>query len=159
RRMVTPIRALQAGAARIGGGAFNQRIEIATGDELEALGRRFNSMAAQLEHSYQTPERKVDERTHQLKVAHLAKSRFLAAASHDLRQPLHALGLFVAQLEGKVESAEGAEILVRINAAVDAMNELFNALLDISKLDAEVIKPSLTKFPIQTLLRRLETTF
>jgi len=159
RRMVTPIRALQAGAARIGGGAFNQRIEIATGDELEALGRRFNSMAAQLEHSYQTLERKVDERTHQLKVANLAKSRFLAAASHDLRQPLHALGLFVAQLEGKVESAEGAEILVRINAAVDAMNELFNALLDISKLDAEVIKPSLTKFPIQTLLRRLETTF
>jgi CheY-like chemotaxis protein len=76
-----------------------------------------------------------------------------------LRQPLHALGLFVAQLNGKVETAEGTAILARINAAVIAMNELFNALLDISKLDAEVVKPSLTRFPIQTLFRRLETTF
>jgi len=159
QKMVTPIRALQSGADRIGVGALDHRIAITTGDELEALGRRFNSMAAQLQQSYETLERKVDERTQQLKIANLAKSRFLAAASHDLRQPLHALGLFVAQLEGKVGSAEGAEILARINAAVDAMNELFNALLDISKLDAEVIKPNLTNFPIQTLLRRLETTF
>jgi signal transduction histidine kinase/CheY-like chemotaxis protein len=159
RMMVTPIRALQAGAARIGGGAFDQRINIATGDELEALGEQFNSMAAQLQQSYETLERKVDERTHQLKLANLAKSRFLAAASHDLRQPLHALGLFVAQLNGKVEPVEGTGILARINAAVVAMNELFNALLDISKLDAEVVKPNFTKFPIQTLFRRLETTF
>jgi two-component system, NtrC family, sensor kinase len=50
RMMVTPIRALQAGAARIGGGAFDQRIDITTGDELEALGEQFNSMAAQLQH-------------------------------------------------------------------------------------------------------------
>ena len=116
-------------------------------------------MAMQLQQSYATLERKVDERTHQLQLANLAKSRFLAAASHDLRQPLHALGLFVAQLNGKVEPVEGTEILARINAAVDAMNELFDALLDISKLDAEVVEPSLTKFPVQTLFRRLETTF
>jgi signal transduction histidine kinase len=159
QKMVTPIRALQIGAERIGAGALDHRIEIATGDELEALGRRFNSMAAQLEQSYETLERKVDERTHQLKLANLAKSRFLAAASHDLRQPLHALGLFVAQLDGKVATAEGCEVLARINSAVIAMDDLFNALLDISKLDAEVLKPNLTRFPVQTLFRRLETTF
>ena len=159
RRMVTPIRALQAGAARIGAGALDHRIEIATGDELEALGAQFNSMASQLQQSYATLEHKVDERTQQLRAANLAKSRFLAAASHDLRQPLHALGLFVAQLRGNAEPRENGAIIARIEAAVTAMNELFGALLDISKLDAEVLKPRLAAFPVQSLFQRLETTF
>ena len=96
--MVVPIRTLTAGAARIGAGTLDHRIAIKTGDELETLGEQFNHMATQLQGSYATLERKVEERTHQLQVANLAKSRFLAAASHDLRQPLHALNLFVAQL-------------------------------------------------------------
>ncbi len=66
RRMVTPIQALQAGAARIGTGELDQRIEVRTGDELEALGDQFNSMAAQLKESYAGLERKVDERTREL---------------------------------------------------------------------------------------------
>jgi signal transduction histidine kinase/CheY-like chemotaxis protein len=159
RKMVTPIRALQTGAARIGAGALDHRIDISTGDELQALGEQFNGMAAQLQQSYATLERKVDERTHQLQLANLAKSRFLAVASHDLRQPLHALGLFVAQLHSNVDSTERSRIIGRIDAAVTAMNELFNALLDISKLDADVLKPNLTRFPIEHLFTRLETTF
>ena len=66
RRMVTPIKALQAGAARIGAGELDQRIAVRTGDELEALGDQFNSMAAQLEESYAGLERKVEERTREL---------------------------------------------------------------------------------------------
>jgi signal transduction histidine kinase len=66
RRLVTPIRALQAGAARIGTGELDQRIDVRTGDELEALGDQFNSMAAQLKESYAGLERKVEERTHEL---------------------------------------------------------------------------------------------
>jgi signal transduction histidine kinase len=66
RRMVTPIQALQAGAARIGAGELEQRIDVRTGDELEALGSQFNSMAAQLKESYAGLERKVDERTREL---------------------------------------------------------------------------------------------
>jgi signal transduction histidine kinase/CheY-like chemotaxis protein len=159
RRMVTPIRALQAGAARIGAGALDHRIAIATGDELETLGAQFNSMASQLQQSYATLEHKVDERTLQLHEANLAKSRFLAAASHDLRQPLHALGLFVAQLRGNAARQQNGAIIARIEASIAAMNELFGALLDISKLDAEVLKPSLAAFPVQTLFHRLETTF
>jgi signal transduction histidine kinase/CheY-like chemotaxis protein len=159
RKMVTPIRALQIGAARIGAGALDHRIAISTGDELQALGEQFNGMAAQLQQSYATLERKVEERTHQLQLANLAKSRFLAVASHDLRQPLHALGLFVAQLHSSAEPADRSRIIARIDAAVTAMNELFNALLDISKLDADVLKPNLTRFPIEHLLTRLETTF
>jgi adenylate cyclase len=78
--MVVPIRALAAGAARVGGGDLDHRIEINSDDELGALGDQFNGMAAQLQDSYANLERKVEERTHQLQVANLAKSRFLAAA-------------------------------------------------------------------------------
>jgi signal transduction histidine kinase len=159
RRMVVPIRALRDGAARIGSGDLNQRLSIDTGDELQALGDQFNIMAAKLQDSYANLESKVDERTHQLEVANQAKSRFLAAASHDLRQPLHALGLFVAQLRGRIRAAERDRVVGRIEAAVAAMNELFNALLDISKLDAGVLIPNVTTFPAAQLLSRIETTF
>ena len=66
RRMVTPIQALQAGAARIGAGELDQRIDVRTGDELEALGNQFNRMAGQLKESYAGLERKVEERTREL---------------------------------------------------------------------------------------------
>jgi signal transduction histidine kinase/CheY-like chemotaxis protein len=159
RRMVIPIRALRDGAARIGSGDLNQRIAIRTGDELEALGDQFNSMAAQLQDWHSTLEGKVEERTQQLKLANLAKSRFLAAASHDLRQPLHALGLFVAQLRGDMNALERSRIVECIHASVAAMNELFNALLDISKLDAGALTPNVTEFPVAELLQRIESTF
>jgi signal transduction histidine kinase len=66
RRMVTPIQALQAGAARIGAGDLAHRLEIRTGDELEALAEQFNSMTAQLRESYATLEQKVEDRTREL---------------------------------------------------------------------------------------------
>jgi len=159
RRMVVPIQALRRGAARIGSGDLTQRISIRTGDELEALADQFNDMAEQLQDSYADLESKVEERTHQLALANLAKSRFLASASHDLRQPLHALGLFVAQLRGHMKSAEGGRLVERIDAAITAMNELFNALLDISKLDAGVLAINVTDFPVAHLLNRIESTF
>ena len=146
RRMAVPIQALTSGAARIGTGALDHRIAITTGDELEALGDQFNHMASQLQSSYATLERKVDERTHQLQLANLSKSRFLAAASHDLRQPLHALNLFVAQLRSETDPAERNRLAARIEAAIDNMNGLFNGLLDISKLDAGAMKPSISRF-------------
>jgi signal transduction histidine kinase/CheY-like chemotaxis protein len=159
RRMVVPIRALQAGAERIGGGDLAQRISISTGDELEALGGQFNRMAERLQESYATLEQKVEERTRQLDLANKAKSRFLATATHDLRQPLHALGLFVAQLSGRNNAAQRKEIVGGIEAALSGMNELFNALLDISKLDAGVVKPKWDTFPTANVLRRIENTF
>jgi signal transduction histidine kinase/CheY-like chemotaxis protein len=159
RRMVLPIQALQTGAARIGAGGLDYRIHITTGDELEALGDQFNGMAAQLQDSYATLEGKVVERTRELELANLAKTRFLAAASHDLRQPLHALGLLVAQLNADTNRADRRRIVARIGAAVSAMNDLFNALLDISKLDAGAVEPEVTAFPIDPLLRKMENLF
>lgn len=159
RSMVVPIRALRDGAVRIGGGDLSHRISIETNDELEALGNQFNAMATRLEESHATLERKVEERTHQLEMANLAKSRFIAVASHDLRQPLHALGLFVGQLRGRIQAKERSLILSRIDLALAAMNELFNALLDISKLDAGAMSPSFTSFSVAQLLKYIEMTF
>jgi signal transduction histidine kinase/CheY-like chemotaxis protein len=159
RRMVLPIQALQTGAAQIGAGGLDHRIQITTGDELQALGDQFNGMAARLQDSYATLEGKVVERTRQLELANLAKTRFLAAASHDLRQPLHALGLLVAQLNADTNLADRRRIVARIGTAVSAMNDLFNALLDISKLDAGAVAPDVTAFPIDPLLRKIESMF
>ena len=66
RHMITPIRALQAGALRLGAGDFSQRIEVATGDEIEALALEFNRMADRLQDSYSRLERDVEERTREL---------------------------------------------------------------------------------------------
>ena len=159
RRIVVPIRLLTAGAERIGAGTLDHRIHIATGDELETLGKQLNDMASKLKGSYATLERKVDERTQQLQIANQAKSRFLAAASHDLRQPLHALNLFVAQLRTETDPDEKKRLAVRIDAAVANMNELFNALLDISKLDAGALNISISEFPVNSVLKRIESLF
>ncbi len=159
RRIARPIQLLSRGAARIGAGKLGERLDIRTGDELEALGRQFNRMAEQLQSSYTTLEFKVQERTRQLTLANLAKSRFLAAASHDLRQPLHALNLFVGRLRASTDPLERARLEGRIEVAIAAMNDLFNALLDISRLDAGVMTPTWADFPIQRLLDRLDATF
>jgi len=104
-------------------------------------------------------ERKVAERTQELEFANAAKSRFLAMASHDLRQPLHALGLFVAQLRTPLKSAERTKTIERVEATRKEMNEMFNSLLDMSRLDAGILTPKITEFPIARLLQKIETAF
>jgi signal transduction histidine kinase/ActR/RegA family two-component response regulator len=87
--------------------------------------------------------------------ASAAKSRFLAAASHDLRQPVHALTLFVAALRPRVTDAEAVRMLDHIDSSVQAMGGLFNGLLDISRLDAGVVEVNNQTFAIQPLLERI----
>jgi len=159
RRMVRPIQALQEGAARLGAGKLEQRIEVNTGDELETLADEFNHMAARLRESYAGLEKKVAERTEELVAANRAKSRFLAAASHDLRQPMHALGLFVTQLNNRIQDPETRHLTGRIEAAVSALQGLLDALLDVSRLDAGVVNANLSDFRLATVLERIETAF
>jgi signal transduction histidine kinase/ActR/RegA family two-component response regulator len=159
RRMVTPIQKLQEGATRIGAGALDQHIEVATHDELESLATEFNHMAARLRESYAGLEQKVEERTHELEAANQSKSRFLAAASHDLRQPMHALGLFIAQLRARIHEPETLALVGKVESAVTALQELLDALLDISRLDAGVVSPTPVDFRLQPLLTRLDVAF
>jgi signal transduction histidine kinase/integral membrane sensor domain MASE1/CheY-like chemotaxis protein len=101
----------------------------------------------------------IDNKSRQLTLANTAKSRFLAMASHDLRQPLHALGLFVAQLRTPLKPGERAKTVERVDAAVGEMTEMFNSLLDISRLDAGVLTPKIIEFPVSRLLQKIESTF
>ena len=91
--------------------------------------------------------------------ADLAKSRFLAAASHDLRQPLHALSLFSATLRGLELDARQREVVEQIYRNIDSLEALFDELLDISKLDAGYIRPNIVDFPIQRVLDALSTRY
>jgi signal transduction histidine kinase/CheY-like chemotaxis protein len=84
-----------------------------------------------------------------------AKSRFLAAASHDLRQPVHALSLFVGALHSVPMPPEGRRLVEQIDASTSAMDILFAALLDISKIDAGVVAVDRRAFPIDTVLERV----
>ncbi len=91
--------------------------------------------------------------------ANVAKSHFLAAASHDLRQPLHALNLFVASLRARPLDGESRTLVGHIGASLTAMDGLFNGLLDISRLDAGVIQANREHFPVDALLERLRHEF
>jgi PAS domain S-box-containing protein len=91
--------------------------------------------------------------------ANVAKARFLAAASHDLRQPLQALSMFVAVLANRPHSPEDRLLIKRIDDSVGAFETLLNGLLEISKLEAGLIVPDLTSFNIAPLLARLFAEF
>ena len=91
--------------------------------------------------------------------ANLAKSQFFAAASHDLRQPLQALGLFAASLRETKREPDDARRIDQILSSVDVLESLFDELLDISKLDAGYVKPVPTHFQAKTLFERLENGY
>jgi two-component system, sensor histidine kinase len=91
--------------------------------------------------------------------ANRGKTQFLAAASHDLRQPLHALGLFVAALAARVREPELKSLVGNINASVDALERLFSAMMDISKLDAGAVEPVRCSFPLAPLFARVDAAF
>jgi signal transduction histidine kinase/CheY-like chemotaxis protein len=87
--------------------------------------------------------------------ANAAKSRFLAAASHDLRQPVHALSLFVAAAQAQPINTETRALLDHIDDSVRSMGQLFGGLLDISRLDAGVVEVNRVSFPIRSLLQNV----
>ena len=87
--------------------------------------------------------------------ANVAKSRFLAAASHDLRQPVHALSLFTAALQRTEMGQKAREIVDHIQHAVAALDGLFGALLNVSELDAGIVVARPVPLPLAPLLERL----
>jgi signal transduction histidine kinase/CheY-like chemotaxis protein len=87
--------------------------------------------------------------------ANVAKSKFIATASHDLRQPVHALGLLAGALQGHAMNDDMRRLVGQIGGSVTAMDGLFDSLLDISRLDAGVVEAQIEDFPIQTVLERV----
>ncbi|MGA2776776.1 MAG: NahK/ErcS family hybrid sensor histidine kinase/response regulator [Steroidobacteraceae bacterium] len=92
--------------------------------------------------------------------AHMSKTRFFAAASHDLLQPLNAARLFVSALESRARAhPEFQELASRIDASMRAAEEMLDDLLDIARLDSGVLKPDITTFPVIDLLEELRRQY
>jgi signal transduction histidine kinase len=95
--------------------------------------------------------------TEKAEQANLAKSKFFAAASHDLRQPIHAQGLFLEALARSGLSATQDTILSSVRAASEASAGMLNTLLDFSRVEAGVVEPQIRPFHLQPLLTRIES--
>lgn len=167
RGVSKPLVALAQTVDRVGHGDLAARVEVERASPLQGLEEGVNRMAARLEQARDDLERRIAEATAELRLkkeeaeqANVAKSRFVAAASHDLRQPMHALGLFVDSLRDEVGSQVRARRLLEgMRSSIDAMTAMFDALLDISRLDAGVIVENRMDFPVRTVLRQIEALF
>lgn len=98
-------------------------------------------------------------RTQLAEEASQSKSRFLASASHDLRQPVHALGMFVGALREQRLAPESARLVEHISNSIEGLDSLFASLLDISKLDARALKVNAKSFALGPMLQRMGAEF
>jgi two-component system, sensor histidine kinase len=91
--------------------------------------------------------------------ANQEKTRFVASAAHDLRQPLHALGMFCATLEQRLQNTPDRPLVRNMMNAIESLEESFGAMLDISRLDAGIVQAVPQTFPIRDVFRRLYQQF
>jgi signal transduction histidine kinase/CheY-like chemotaxis protein len=129
--------------------------------------------AEALERANATLEKRVRDRTEELtrlnselalakstaEDANISKTRFLAAASHDILQPLNAARLYVTSLVERQSGGENSRLVENIDDSLEAIEEILGALLDISRLDAGAMTPSISSFKIGDLMRSLEIEF
>ncbi len=113
-----------------------------------------DTLAAERSRGIELGQQKTDA-----EVANRAKSRFLAAASHDLRQPMHALGFFVEGLAARVDDDESQRLVDQMRESTGALSQMLDGLLDMSKLEAGAVEPSVTTFSLDELIGRLVGEF
>jgi signal transduction histidine kinase len=166
RRITRPIMGIRTAVKQIGAGHLDTRIGETHVQELNELAQGINEMAQQLDIQRETLQQRIDEATREMREkkeeaekANFDKTRFLAAASHDLRQPMHAMGLFMGELSNRINTPEQRKIVEKVEESVEAMSGLLDSLLDISKLDAGVIEPQVQEFTIDALLHRIVQDF
>ena len=152
---------------RIGHGDFAAAAKVQAQtpahDPLHAMQENLLRMSDRLAHVQQDLENQVATVTQALRekmetaeLATQAKSRFLAAASHDLRQPIHALGMFVARLAQLSHDAPTRHLIGNLEASVRALQNLLDGLLDISRLESKAVQIKLQRFPVMELFERLD---
>ncbi|MDQ2928323.1 MAG: HAMP domain-containing histidine kinase, partial [Pseudomonadota bacterium] len=100
-----------------------------------------------------------EEARQEAEVANRAKTQFFTAASHDLRQPLHAMGLFAEALRQRVHEPEVAQLVNSINESVDALEGLFSELLDITRIDSGGVEVNPESFEVSDIFRKLRLHF
>lgn len=126
-----------------------------------------------LARSNETLERRVRERTHELTrvneelvrakreadEANIGKTRFLAAAGHDILQPLNAARLYASSLVDRFSDGENRDLVRNVEASLESVEEIIGAVLDISRLDTGALKPEITVFRLDDILNTLRTEF
>lgn len=133
----------------------DEKVILAREDELGRMGRSFNRLKQDLwEQSEGLQNAKIDAER-----ANKAKSLFLASASHDLRQPLNAMQMYIAALQSKVKDKEILRIIEDINSVSISTARLLNALLDVSELEAGAIKPRFESFSVNNMLISIFQSF
>ena len=166
RRITLPVLEMNNAIRRIGDGHLDIHIAGNEVQELDALASGINDMAQLLQQDRNTLQQRIDEATAEMRrkkdeaeKANFDKSRFLAAASHDLRQPMHALGLFVGELQSRLDTVEQRKIASKVEESVEALSSLLDSLLDISKLDAGIVIPQIQGVDIEAIIKRLVQDF
>jgi signal transduction histidine kinase len=162
RGVIRPMLRVSAVIKRIEGGDLSARVHVLPNDPLRDLQQGLNQMAVRLELGRDELEQRVATATQALRekkeeaeTATLAKSRFLAAASHDLRQPIHALGMFVARLAQLPHDEQTIHLIGKLEASVLAMQNLLDGLLDISRLEAQVVPVQVRPFALGDIFEQL----
>lgn len=125
----------------------------AQGSTRRSIALRFDNLA--LVKSLQVASELAEQARIKAEQANLAKSKFLAAASHDLRQPIHAQALFLEVLERSELSERQHNVLDSARAAAGASAQMLDTLLDFSRIEAGVIEPQFCAFKLQPLLNKL----
>ena len=162
RGVLRPIMRVSRMIRRIGEGELSVRNEVLPNDPLRDLQRGLNQMAEQIELGHDDMARRIDaataalrEKKEEAETATRAKSQFLAAASHDLRQPTHALGMFVARLGQLPHDAQTKHLVASLDASVRAMQDLLDGLLDVSRLDAGAVQVNLHAVPLAPIFEQV----
>lgn len=165
RRISAPIRALGEAVDRLGAGE-NAQVRVQGTAEVRRLQDGFNQAARALSESRNLLESRIVHATAELasknqllEVASQAKTRLLAAASHDLRQPLHALTLFSDGLANGETDPGRLQRIGHIRECVESLDRLFTELLNLSQLDAGVLQPQWTDFALDTLFDEISRNF
>lgn len=159
RRLSRPILALRESARKIARGELDSRIEINTGDEIEDLGKDFNRMAHQLQDYTTGLERMVDEKTAKLQEAMRARSLFLAAASHDLRQPLYAISILADTVASQDLPADAKASLAKQREAIAVLRGLFDNLLDLSRFESGEVHARIRPIHLREILMSLAAEY
>jgi signal transduction histidine kinase len=142
--------AIPLGIALVIGLMFGRKMSLLVD---EAIRRRFENV--ELIEALSRQKEIAEAARAQAEAANRSKTQFFAAANHDLRQPMHALGLMAAALSERSRDPGVTGLVSGINASVEALEVLFNELLDMSKLDAGAVQPELRDFPLSRVLDRL----
>lgn len=166
RRVSAPVLELAAAVDQLGRRGRGVRVAVTRGGEIGHLQRGFNAASVALTTAWDELEARIaaatDELTRKnasLEAAGRARARFLAAASHDLRQPLYALTLFSSALKSGVTDKAQLARASRIQECVATLDQLFSELLDISRLDTGAIQPKSIRFALDDLLDEVNRTF